>query len=70
MLTDHEAALRNTQEAVEEERPRWDAVLEARRVAALAARADGVSIYRIAQVIGVKENTARQILGLTRAKRS
>lgn len=70
MLTDHEAALRDAQEAVEEERPRWDAVLDARRVSALAARADDVSIYRIAKILGLKENTVRQILGLPRAKRS
>lgn len=63
-MADHEKALRAAQVAVENERPRWDAVLGERRRAVLHARADGVSIYRIAQILGVKQNAVRQMLGL------
>jgi hypothetical protein len=64
--TDHEAPLLAAKAAVEAQRPRWDAVLAARRQAALDAKSAGVTIYRIAKILGVEQSTARQILGIPR----
>jgi DNA-binding NarL/FixJ family response regulator len=64
-VTDHEAALRAAQETVDAIRPQWDGALGERRRAVLHARADGLTIYRIAQILGVSQGAIRQILGLT-----
>ena len=60
----HETYLRAVQAEVDVERPIWESRLEARRQAVTAARADDMSIYRIAQVLGVEQNAVRQILKL------
>jgi DNA-directed RNA polymerase specialized sigma24 family protein len=67
-MNSHEEALQDAQADVEAVRPAWDAVLEKRRRAVAQARADDVSIYRIARILGVKENAVRQILGLRSGK--
>lgn len=62
-MTDHEKALRAAQDAVDAARTRLDGALGERRRAVLHARADKVSIYRIAQILGLAENAVRQDLG-------
>ena len=62
--TRHEWALSEAQDAVDTARPVWDAATERRRQATTAARADGVTIYRIAQILGITQNAVRQILKL------
>ena len=56
--------LRVAQAEVDEMREAWDSVLEKRRRKVVEARAAGVSIYRIAKILGVKDGAVRQMLGL------
>ena len=68
-MINHEVYLRAVQAEVDVERTVWESRLEARRQAVVAARADGMSIDRIAQVLGVTQGAVRQILGLSNPPR-
>ena len=63
-MNGHAEALRAAQDAIDAIRHQWDGALGERRRAVAHAKADGLTIYAIAQHLGITQNAVRQILGL------
>lgn len=59
-----DAVLSTQQQAVSEARERLAYTIAGRAAAVDAARKDGVTIYHIAQLLGVTQAAVRKILGL------
>lgn len=62
-------ALRAAQQELDAARAAEVRALDRRDAAIAAAHAGGMTIYRIAAVLGISQATARHALGLDRAKR-
>lgn len=62
--TNIEARLERTQTQLDIDRARADATARNRDDAVKAARAEGLTIYRIAKVLNVSQNAVRRILGV------